>query len=58
MANHNISSRDLYDNSEQAEHQRSFERLEMADADVIFYRTFFTEAQSNAFYKELHSNTN
>jgi alkylated DNA repair dioxygenase AlkB len=30
----------------------------MADADVIFYRTFFTEAQSNDFYKELDSNAN
>ena len=58
MANHNISSRDLFDDSEQAEHQRSFERLEMAEADVIFYRIFFTEVQSNAFYKELSSNAN
>jgi hypothetical protein len=53
MANHKISNRGIFDDSEQAEHQRSFERLEMADVDVIFYRTFFTEAQSNAFYKAL-----
>jgi len=56
MANHNISNRDLFDDFEQAANRRSFERLEMPDADVIFYRTFFTEAQSNSFYKELYNN--
>jgi alkylated DNA repair dioxygenase AlkB len=57
MNNHNISSRNLFDDTEETPHQRSFERLEMPDADVIFYRTFFTEAQSNALYEELYSNT-
>jgi alkylated DNA repair dioxygenase AlkB len=57
MNNHNISSRNLFDDTEETPPQRSFERFEMPDADVVFYRTFFTEARSNAFYEELYSNT-
>jgi alkylated DNA repair dioxygenase AlkB len=34
--------------------QRNFERLEMPEADVILFRTFFTEPQSNTFFKDLH----
>jgi alkylated DNA repair dioxygenase AlkB len=56
MSHHNASSGDLFDNTEQTLPQRSFERLEMAEADVIFYRTFFTEAQANTFYEELYRN--
>jgi alkylated DNA repair dioxygenase AlkB len=57
MRNHDISHRDLFDDTERTPPQRNFERLDMPDADVFFCRTFFTEAQSNAFYKELYNNT-
>jgi alkylated DNA repair dioxygenase AlkB len=35
---------------------RVSERLEMPDAEVILYRTFFTRDQSDAFYEELSRN--
>jgi alkylated DNA repair dioxygenase AlkB len=56
MQNHSVSNRNLFDEIEQTPHQRSFERLKMPEADVIFYRTFFTEAQANVFYEELYRN--
>jgi alkylated DNA repair dioxygenase AlkB len=56
MSNHNVSSGNLFDDTEQTPPQRSFERLEMPEADVIFYRTFFTETQADAFYEELYRN--
>jgi alkylated DNA repair dioxygenase AlkB len=56
MSNHNASSGNLCDDTEQTLPQRGFERLEMPEADVIFYRTFFSEAQANVFYEELYRN--
>jgi len=56
MNHHNVSSGNLFDDTEQTPPQQSFERLEMPEADIIFYRTFFTEAQANAFYEELYRN--
>ena len=58
MSNHNVSSGNLFGDTEQTLSQRSFERLEMIEADVIFYRTFFMEVQANAFYEELYKNAN
>jgi alkylated DNA repair dioxygenase AlkB len=53
MSNHNVSSGNLFDDTEQTPPQQSFERLEMPEADVIFCQTFFKEAQANVFYEEL-----
>jgi alkylated DNA repair dioxygenase AlkB len=57
MSNHDVSSGNLFDGTEQTPPRRSFERLEMPEADVIFYRTFFTEAQADVFYEDLYRNT-
>ena len=56
MTNHNVSSGYVFDDAEQTPPQRSCERLEMPEADVIFYRAFFTGAQANTFYDELYRN--
>jgi alkylated DNA repair dioxygenase AlkB len=56
MGNHNVLTGNLFDDTEQTPPQRSFKRLEMSEADVIFYRAFFTEAQANVFYEELYRN--
>jgi alkylated DNA repair dioxygenase AlkB len=58
MSDHNASSGNLCDDTEQTLPQRGFERLEMPEADVIFYRTFFSEARANVFYEELYRNAN
>jgi alkylated DNA repair dioxygenase AlkB len=56
MSNHNVSSGNLFDDTEQTPPHRSFERLEMPEADVIFYPAFFTEARANVLYEELYRN--
>jgi alkylated DNA repair dioxygenase AlkB len=58
MSNHNVSSGSLFDDTDGTPPQRSFQRLEMPEADVIFYRIFFTVDQANTFYEELYRNTN
>jgi alkylated DNA repair dioxygenase AlkB len=56
MTNHDVSSGYVFDEAEQTPPQRSFERLEMPEAEVIFYRTFFADARANTFYDELYRN--
>ncbi len=56
MRDDNLSTRDLCDDSAQTLHRRGFERLEMPEADVVLYRTFFTGLQSDAFFEELQRN--
>src|SRR4051794_34715409 len=36
----------------------AFERLDMPDAEVVFYRTFFTKEQSDAFFEDLRCSAN
>jgi alkylated DNA repair dioxygenase AlkB len=47
----------LFDEAGQ-EMQRGLERMNMPDAEVHFYRAFFTKEQSDAFYEDLHRNAN
>jgi alkylated DNA repair dioxygenase AlkB len=53
MSIHNVSNVNLFEDVERNPPQRIFEPLAMPEADVIFCRTFFTEAQADAFFDEL-----
>jgi alkylated DNA repair dioxygenase AlkB len=54
----NHSDPAVFEKLEQDSAGRTPEKLVMADADVIYYRTFFTRLQSDTFYQALLDTTN
>jgi alkylated DNA repair dioxygenase AlkB len=48
----------LFDALEDGMPQRTPEPLALPDAEVVFYRTFFTKSQSDVFYEDLYHHAN
>jgi alkylated DNA repair dioxygenase AlkB len=57
MKDGNSQSPGLFDQAGQNV-PRAFERLDMPDAEVVFYRNFFSKEQSDTYYEDLRCNAN
>lgn len=56
MSDHCDTNFDIFVDADSRASRRSFQRIEMPDADVIVYERFFDKAKSDAYFRELNDN--